>query len=189
MRRHVRYPQQSAWRRRDRPSSRGAPFRRSRAGGLAARPFQRLRGRSRHPSVPDRPEQPDILPDGRWTALCPAQEAAGQAAAVGPCGRSRISRNQRATGKRRSSAANLPAVRGRERHRHGLLPDGAGRRPGVSRCRDAGGIERGTARLFRRFRAHPGRAAQRGHRTGRPSQFRPAAGLSGAPGGPLGQAV
>ena len=51
-------------------------------------------------------------------------QAAGQASAVGPCGRSRIPRHLGAASDRLSRRQALSAVRGRKHHRHDVLCDG-----------------------------------------------------------------
>ncbi len=81
-----------------------------------------IRRRARSSPVRRRPVQPHIPVDDdgrqRRQALCDAQEAAGTIAGERPPGRPRIPRDEGAGRNRRSRAAYVCALRGRQRDRH-----------------------------------------------------------------------
>ena len=117
---------------------RAAALRSGAAGGLSGEGSAGFRRAARGAPVQGRPVQPDLSPGNAVAEIRAAAKAAGQALAVGACGRPRIpchrgARRQALSGRRAGAL-----LRRRERRRHAVLCDGLCRRPGVLESRDAG---------------------------------------------------
>ena len=85
-------------------------------------------GPARAASVPGRSVESHVPDPDADEEVRPAEEAAGQAPAVGAPGRARVPHPARAAGHGRPGAGRAAAVRGPGHHRHFVLRDGSRRR-------------------------------------------------------------
>ena len=122
------------------------------AGAFARRPVQ------------GRPVQPDLQAHRILGCVRPQAQAAGQAVAVGPCGRSRVPGDLGAPCAWLSRRPPASPVRGRGRHRHGLLRDGLRHRPGRLGALRAGRGRPGARRHLRCAERHHRHASLRSTR-------------------------
>ena len=111
---------------------------RARLDGWMQRKRRGLSGAADRPAVQGRPVQPDLPARYAGPVLCDAAQAVRQIAAVGACGRPRVSRHRSAEQAGLSGREGLCALHRRRRDRLRLLHHVDGRGPGVlgsARCR------------------------------------------------------
>ena len=135
---------------------------------------------------PVEPHVPAVLPQRPLRA---AQEAAGAAAQERARRRPRIPRHEGAGGYRRAGAAHAAPVRGRQRHRHGLLRHGVRRRHRVLGPVPAGAGKGAAHQGLRRGEPGAGRPASGGPGQGGARRLRQGRQLLCPPARPLDQAV